>query len=153
MGHPELFQWGWGERFICLDTYILRGVYRESGICIRDYCGAEPTRDIELAGFVRAVGRRDRAATSDVAADSVKAFARAAGGWLCGIDRGRTATSLSVATGTISGGGCVARSVSAVLVRSRRCSRTPSGPHGSVGSNEKEDNEKATPTVNKGEAK
>src|SRR5437762_1256042 len=36
------------------------------------------------------------------------------------------------------GGGCLAGSVPSVLVRSRRCSRTPPRPHGSVNTNERE---------------
>src|SRR5207245_1274513 len=42
---------------------------------------------------------------------------------------------------TTPGGGCLARSVPQVLVRSRGCSRTPPRPHGSVSTNETEDEE------------
>ena len=31
---------------------MLSGVYREGGVCVRNYCGAEPPRDIEPPGLV-----------------------------------------------------------------------------------------------------
>src|SRR5260370_25325175 len=118
---------------------MLCGVYEEHGICVRNHCGAEPPRDLEPPGLVPTVGWRDRAPTSHAAAERVKAPARAARGWFRGVHRGRTAPSLPAEAGTISGGGCLAGSVPPVLVRSRRCSRTPPRPHGSVNTNEKED--------------
>src|SRR5690349_14745892 len=117
------------------------GVYKESGICVRNHCGAEPPRDIEPPGLVATVGRRDRASASYAPAGRVKASASAARGRLRGIHGGRTAPSLPAETGTASGGGCLAGSVPPVLVRSRRCSRTPSRPHGTNNSNEKKDKE------------
>src|SRR5437773_2814390 len=79
---------------IYLDTYILCRVYIESGICVRNHCGAEPPRDIEPPGLVPTVGGRDRASASYVAADRVKTLASAARGRFRGIHSGRTAPSL-----------------------------------------------------------
>src|SRR5258705_11756475 len=84
--------------YICLDTHIPCGVYQEVGICVRNYCGAEPPRDIEPPGLVRTVGWRHRASTGYVAADSVKAPARPARGRFRGIHGGRTASSLPTET-------------------------------------------------------
>src|SRR5213080_179600 len=109
---------------------MLRGVYEENGIGVRNHCGAEPPRDIEPPGLVPTVGGRDRASASYAAADRVKAPARAARGRFRGIHGGRTAPSLPAEARTASGGGCLAGSVPSVLVRSRRCSRTPPRPHG-----------------------
>src|SRR6267154_3537238 len=113
------------------------GVYQEHGIRIRNHCRAEPPRDIEPAGLVTTVGGRDRARTWYDAADGVKAPASAARGRLRGIHGGRTAPPVPAETGITSGTGCVAGSVPPVLVRSRRCSRTPPGPHGAGNTNEK----------------
>src|SRR5437016_11224585 len=115
---------------------MLCGVYQESGICVRNHCGAEPPRDIEPPGLVTTVGWRDRASTSYAAADRVKAPASAARGRFRGIHGGRTAPSLSTEARTTSGGRCLAGSVPSVLVRSCRCSRTPPRPHGSININE-----------------
>src|SRR5712691_8935883 len=123
---------------------MLRGVYQESGICVRNHCGAEPPRDIEPPGLVTTVGWRDRASASYAAADRVKAPASAARGRFRGIHGGRTAPSLPAEARTASGGGCLAGSVPPVLVRSRGCSRTPPRPHGSIDTNEQEDKEKTT---------
>src|SRR5438874_11388693 len=101
---------------------MLYRVYTKSGI-IRNHCGAEPPRDTEPAGLVRTVGGRDRASTSYVAADRVKAPASAARGRFRGIHGGRTATSLPAETRTTSGTGCLAGSAPPVLVRSPGCSR------------------------------
>jgi hypothetical protein len=128
----------------CLDTHILCSVYKGSGICLRNHRGAEPPRDIEPPGLVRTVGRRDRASAPHAAADRVKAPARAARGRFRGIHRGRTAPSLPTESRTTSRGGCLAGSVPPALVRSRGCSRTPPRPHGSVDTNEKEEEEKTT---------
>src|SRR5437899_5107974 len=121
---------------------MLRGVYQESGICVRSDRGAEPSRDIERPGRVTTVGGRGRASASYAAADRVKAPANAARGRFRGIHGGRTAPSLPAEARTASGGGCLAGSVPSVLVRSRRCSRTPPRPHGSENTNEEEDKEK-----------
>src|SRR5580704_1201527 len=75
---------------ILLDTYIRVGVYTEHGIDVRNYCGAEPPRDTGPAGLVRTVGGRDRAPASHVAADGVKAPARAARRRFRGGNGGRT---------------------------------------------------------------
>src|SRR5882672_12886165 len=83
---------------IYLDTYMLCGVYQESGICVRNHCGAEPPRDTEPPGLVTTVGWRDRASTSYVAADCVKAPAGAARGRFRRIDSRRTAPSLPIET-------------------------------------------------------
>src|SRR5882672_2471686 len=127
---------------IYLDTYMLCGVYQQSGICVRNHCGAEPPRATGPPGLVTTVGWRDRASTSYAAADRVKAPASVARGRFRGIHGGRTAPPLPAETGTISGGGCLAGSVPPVLVRSRRCSRTPPRPDGTINTNEKEDKEK-----------
>src|SRR5436309_7983302 len=121
---------------------MLCGVYQESGICVRNHCGAEPPRDIEPAGLVPTVGWRDRASTSYDAADRFKAPARAARGRFRGIHGGRTAPSLPAEARTASGGGGLARSVPPVLVHSPGCARTPPRPHGSINTNEEEDKEK-----------
>src|SRR6266581_3344610 len=123
------------------------GVYTGNGICVRNHCGAESPRDIEPPGLVPTVGWRDRASASDVAADRLQAPASAAGRRFRGIHGGRTAPSLPAEARTISGGGCLAGSVPSVLVRSRKCSRTPPRPHGTFITNEgntqeKEDKEK-----------
>src|SRR5205807_9379126 len=127
-----------------LDTYMRHGVYKEHGICVRSPCRAEPPRDLEPSGLLTTVGRRYRASTSYAAADRVKAPASAARGRFRGIHGGRAAPSLPAEARTTSGGGCLAGSVPSVLVRSRRCSRTPPRPHGSINTNEKEDKEKTT---------
>ena len=124
---------------ICSLKYI-----QERGICFRNHCGAEPPRDTEHPGLVATVGWRDRASTSYVAADRVKAPASAARGRFRGIHGGRTAPSLSTEIRTTSGGGCLAGSVPSVLVRSCGCSRTPPRPNGSINTNENEDKEKTT---------
>src|SRR5882757_10055373 len=123
---------------------MLRRVYERNGICVRSHCGAEPPRDTEPPGLVTTVGWRDRASTSDVAADRVQAPASAARGRFRRIHGGRTAPPLPAETGTTSGDRRLASSVPSVLVRSRGCSRTPPRPHGSINTNEKEDNEKTT---------
>src|SRR5258705_3337787 len=121
-----------------LDTYILLEVYCWNGIRVRNNCGAEPPRDIEPPGLVRTDGRRDRATASYAAADRVEAPASAARCRFRGIHGGRAAASLPIEAGTISGSGCLAGSVSPVLVPLRGCSRTPPRPHGSVDTNERD---------------
>ena len=116
---------------------MLCDVYKERGICVRNHCGAEPPRDLEPPGLVRTVGWRNRASTRDGAADRVKAPARAARRRFRGVHGGRTAPSLPAEARTASGAGCLAGSVPPVLVRSRRCARTPSRPHGSINTNER----------------
>src|SRR5206468_5393402 len=106
--------------------------------------GAEPPRDIEPPGLVPTVGGRDRATAWHAAAGRIQAPARAARGWFRRIQGGCTAPSLPAQTGTTSGDRRLASSVPPVLVRSRGCSRTPPRPHGSINTNEKEDNEKTT---------
>jgi hypothetical protein len=69
-------------------------VYKEHGICVRNHCGAQPPRDIELAGLVTTVGGRDRAPAWYAAADRVKAPASAARGRFRGVHGGRPAPSL-----------------------------------------------------------
>src|SRR5437899_10254767 len=124
--------------------YMLCGVYEEGGICLRNYCGAEPPRDIEPLGLVTTVGGRDRASASYDAADRVKAPARAARGRFRGVHRGRTAPPLPAEAGTASRVGCLAGSVPSVLVRSCGCSRTAPRPHGAVNTIETENKEKRT---------
>src|SRR5438132_4307661 len=131
-----------GGPCLCLDTHILFRVYYDHGITVRNHCGAEPSRDPEPPGLVPTVGGRNRASASYAAADRVKAPAGAARGRFRGIHGGRTAPSLSAEARTIAGGGCLARSVPSVLVRSCRCSRTPPRPHAPVDTNETEDKEK-----------
>src|SRR5580658_8918434 len=67
---------------ICHSAYI-----KKRGICIRNYCGTQPSSDLEHAGLVTTVGRRDRASTSYVAADRVKAPASTERGRFRGINR------------------------------------------------------------------
>src|SRR5882762_4635747 len=122
---------------------MLCGVYQQSGICVRNHCGAEPPRDIEPPGLVPTVGGRDRASASYAAADRVQAPARAARCRVRGIHGGRTAPSLSLEARSPAGGGCLARSIPALLVRSPGCARTPPRPHGRIDTNEKNDKEKA----------
>src|SRR5256884_5379035 len=112
------------------------------GICVRNHCGAEPPRDPAPPGLVPTVGGRDRAPTADATAHGLQAPARAARGRFRGIHGGRTAPSLPAEARTTSGGGCLARSVPSVLVRSCRCSRTPPRPPGAVNASETEDKEK-----------
>src|SRR6266481_8122898 len=107
-----------GPAGIYLDTYMLCEEYQESGICVRNHCGAEPPRDIEPSGLVTTVGWRDRASTSYAAADRVKAPAGAARGRFRRIHGGRTAPSVPAEARTTSGAGCLAGSVPSVLVRS-----------------------------------
>src|SRR5260370_41028220 len=123
---------------------MLCRVYKESGICVRSNCGAEPPRDIEPPGLVTTVGGSDRASAWYAAAGRVQAPARAARGRICRIHGGCAAPSLPAETGTTSGDRRLACSVPPVLVRSRGCAQTPPRPHGSINTNEKEDNEKAT---------
>src|ERR1700730_17666698 len=78
---------------ICYVEYIKR-----DGICLRNHCGAEPPRDTEPPGLVTTVGGRNRASTSYVAADCVKAPASAARRRFRGIHGGRTAPSLPAET-------------------------------------------------------
>src|SRR5258708_34677010 len=121
---------------------MVRGGDKEHGIGLGNHCRAEPPRDPEPPGLVPTVGWRDRASTSYAAADRVKAPASAARGRFRRIHGGRTAPSLPTEARTTSRGGCLAGSVPSVLVRSRRCSRTPPRPHGSINTTEKEDKEK-----------
>ncbi len=137
----------WGFLLIYLDTYMLCRVYQASGICIRNYCGAEPPRDTQSPSVVPTVGGRDRAPASYDAANRIQAPARTKGGRFCGIDGGRTAPSLPAKSGTTSGAGGLAGSIPPVLVRPCGCSRTPPRPRGSIerGSskaNKEEDTEK-----------
>jgi hypothetical protein len=83
---------------IYLDKHMLGGVYEESGICIRNHCGAEPPGYIEPPGLVPTIGGRDRASTWYAADDGVKTSARAACGRFRGIHGGRTAPSLPAET-------------------------------------------------------
>src|SRR5258706_4821414 len=114
-------------------------VYSAYGIGVRNHRGAEPPRDPEPSGPVAEVGRGDRAPAPDAAADGVEASAGAARRRLRGIDSRRAAASLPAQSGASSGGRRVARSVSPVLVRARRCSRTLPRPLGSRPGNEKQE--------------
>src|SRR5580693_876185 len=111
--------------FICLDTYMLCGVYAKHGVYLRNHCGAEPPRDIEPPGLVPTVGGRDRAPASYVAAGRVKAPARAARRRFRRIHGGRSAPSLPAEARTTSRDGCLASPVPPVLVQPPGCSRTP----------------------------
>ena len=77
---------------------MLCRVYQERGIRLRNHCRAEPPRDIEPPGLVATVGGRDRASTSHVAADGVKAPASAARGRFRGVYSGQTTPSLPAET-------------------------------------------------------
>src|SRR5438552_6289496 len=116
------------------------GVYIGHGIRVRNHCGTEPPRDTGPPGLGTTVGWRNRASASYVAADRVKAPARAAGGRFRGVHGGRTAASLPAETRAVSGVRCLAGPVPKVLVRSCGCSRAPPRPHGR-GNNEKEGKE------------
>src|SRR5579862_153199 len=127
---------------ICLDTYILFGVYQGNGICVRNHRGAQPPRDIEPPGLISTVGGRDRAPASYAAADRVQAPASAARGRFRGSHRGCTTPSLPFETRTTSGTGRLAGSVPPLLVCSHRCSRTSpesdgSRPQGSINPTER----------------
>src|SRR5437899_12637624 len=98
---------------------MLCRVYKRNGICIRNHCGAEPSRHIEPPGLVRTVGRRDRVSTWYAADDRVKASASAARGRSRGIHAGRTPPALHAKTRTTSGGGYVAVAVHSALARAR----------------------------------
>src|SRR5258707_14057658 len=97
---------------------MLRGVYKEHGIGVRNHCRAEPPRDPEPAGLVTTVGGRDRASASHAATDRVEASARAARRRFRGIDGGRPAPSLPTEPPTPSGGRGLAGSLPPILVRS-----------------------------------
>src|SRR5580704_2894431 len=86
------------ESFVCLDKHMPGGVYQASGISVRSHCRAKSPRDLEPPGLVPTVGWRDRASTSYVAADRVKAPASVARGWFRGIHGGRAAPSLPAET-------------------------------------------------------
>jgi len=88
----------WARAIIYLDTHMLLGVYEESGVCVRNHCGAEPPCDIEPSGLLTAVGGRDRASASYAATERVKAPASAARGRFRGIHGGCTAPSLPAET-------------------------------------------------------
>src|SRR4029079_18183148 len=130
---------------------MLYTVYKCCGIRVRDYRGAQSPRHIEPAGFVGAVGRRDRAATGDAAADRLEAPPRAARRRPRRIRGGRTAPAVQAETTTAAGGGRLAGSIPEVLVHSRRCARTPPGPHASLNTsenaNEKKEAEERQMTV------
>src|SRR6185312_5531166 len=87
-----------GPFCICLDTYMLLGVYQGHGIGVRNHCGAEPPRDIEPPGLVATVRGRDRASASYAAAGRVQAPAGAARGRFRGIHGGCAAPSLPAET-------------------------------------------------------
>jgi hypothetical protein len=57
---------------------MLFRVYNGNGICLRNHCEVEPSRDIEPPGLVTTVGWKDRASTSYAAADRVEAVLREA---------------------------------------------------------------------------
>src|SRR5882762_1026547 len=121
---------------------MLCGVYQQSGICVRNHRGAEPPRHPAPPGLVPTVGGGDRASAAYAAAERVKAPAGAARGRFRGIHGGRAAPPLPIEAGATSGGGCLARSVPSVLVRSCGCSRAPPRPHGPVDTTERENEEK-----------
>src|SRR5262249_25445817 len=106
-------------------TYILYEVYKEGGKRIRDHCRAQPPRDLKPAGLVGAVGGRDRASTSHVAADGIQTPSSTARRRFRRIDSGCPAPPLSAETGAISGVRGVAGSVPPLLVGARRRARTP----------------------------
>src|SRR5437588_12214879 len=107
--------------YICLDTHMPCGVYQESGICVRNHCGAEPPREIEPPGLVTTVGWRDRASASYASADRVKAPASAARGRFRGIFFFHTAPTPPTYTLSLHDALPISGSVPSVLVRSRRC--------------------------------
>src|SRR5215467_2216682 len=80
--------------YMPLHVYTMLSILKRHGIGIRNHCGAKPPRDIESAGLVGTVGGRNRASTSDAAADCVQAPASPARGRVRGIHGGRTAPSL-----------------------------------------------------------
>src|SRR5262249_18673534 len=123
------------------------GVYQEGGICLRNHRRAEPPRDIEPAGLVGAVGRRNRTSPWHGAAGRLEAPARTARGRLRGVDGGCTASPVPAETGTTPGGGCLAHAIPSVLVRAPGRARASSRPHGSEEINEKEEKETKMTTV------
>src|SRR3954451_14261401 len=87
-----------GVPHIFLDKHMLRGVYKESGICVRSHCGAEPPRDLEPPRVVTTVSWRDRAPTWYAAADRVEAPASIARRRFRRIHGGRATPSLPAET-------------------------------------------------------
>ena len=123
---------------IYLDRYIQREVYNGRAICLRNHCRAEPPRDPQPPGLVTTVGWGYRTSAPDAAADRVEAPASPARGRLRGIHGGCPAPFLPAEAGIAAGGGCLAGSIPPVVVRSRRCSRTPPRSHGAVRTSEAE---------------
>src|SRR5579862_4647168 len=113
--------------------YMPYTVYKKGGIRVRNYCGAEPARDLEPPPLVPTVGRGDRAPASNAAAGGIQAPAGAARSRFRRIHSGRTAASVPAETGAPAGGRCLAGSVPPVLVGSRGRARTTPRPHGSPG--------------------
>src|ERR1044071_2966578 len=99
-----------GAACISLDTYMPSRVYSSHGIRVRHHRGAEPPRDPEPPGLVRAVGGGDRAPAADAAAHRLQAPAGAPRGGLRGIHGGRAAPPLPAPAGAAPGGGRLARS-------------------------------------------
>src|SRR5512132_3971775 len=118
------------------------GAYSWHGVCLRNHCRAEPSRDPEPARVVSAVGGGDRARAAHAAAGRVQAPASAARGGVRRIHGGCTAPSLPAETGAPSGGRRLAGPVPPALVRPRRCSRPPPGPDGLIHTIETKDEEK-----------
>src|SRR5579863_1226732 len=122
-------------------------VYIGRGIRIRNHCGAEPPSDPQPAGLLAAVGGSDRAQAPNAAAGGVKAPESASRRRLRGVDDRRAAPTVPAEARTIASVGRVARAVPPVLVRSRRCARTPSRPRGYVFTGKgKRDSEATQPT-------
>src|SRR5437588_8769078 len=104
--------------------YVCRGIF----VCHRR--GAEPAGHPEPAALVRALGGRDRAQASTVAAVRLQAPASAARGRVRGIANRSAAAPLSAETGAAHGARRMARSLPALLVKARRCPGATPGQDG-----------------------
>ena len=120
----------WAACIIFLDTYMPYTVYTRDGFRLRNHCRAQPPRHPEPSRLVATVGWRDRAATPHAATGRLQASESVARGRFRGINGGRTAPPLPVEARTFSRARYVAGAVPPLLVRSRRCSRTPPRSHG-----------------------
>src|SRR5580698_5695423 len=95
--------------------------YTGRGIIVCGRRGAQPAGHLEPAALVRALGGRDRARASAVAALGLQAPARAAGGGVRGFANRSAAAPLSPAAGAAQGARRLAGSLPALLVEARRC--------------------------------
>src|ERR1041384_4027717 len=115
---------------LCLDRHITSGLYCDHGDLVRRRRGAPSTGHPEPAALLGALGGRDRAQASTLAAVRLQAPARAARGGVRGITHRSAAAPLSPATGAAEGARRLAGSLPALLVEARRCPREAPGKDG-----------------------